>query len=120
MPHWSQGRVTLVGDACQAVSLLAGQGASMAMGGAYVLARALAEHPLPAALAQYEAHVRPMIVKKQAIGRRTANWFVPQYQWHITLRNTILRLSEKPAFAWLLRPVLAAGSESVVKQAAVL
>jgi hypothetical protein len=27
MPGWSQGRVTLVGYACQAVSLLAGQGA---------------------------------------------------------------------------------------------
>ncbi len=29
MDHWSRGRVTLVGDACYAVSLLAGQGASM-------------------------------------------------------------------------------------------
>jgi 2-polyprenyl-6-methoxyphenol hydroxylase-like FAD-dependent oxidoreductase len=34
MTGWHQGPVTLVGDACQAVSLMAGQGASMAMGGA--------------------------------------------------------------------------------------
>ncbi|MBI3972875.1 MAG: FAD-dependent monooxygenase [Chloroflexi bacterium] len=38
MPRWSQGRVALVGDACQCVSLLAGQGASMTMAGAYTLA----------------------------------------------------------------------------------
>ncbi len=41
MPSWSKGRVTLVGDACYAVSLLAGQGASLGVAGAYVLADAL-------------------------------------------------------------------------------
>ena len=38
MPAWSRGRVTLVGDSCQCVSLLAGQGASLAIAGAYILA----------------------------------------------------------------------------------
>ena len=38
MEQWSRGRVALIGDACCAVSLLAGQGASVAMGAAYVLA----------------------------------------------------------------------------------
>ena len=33
--RWSQGRVVVVGDASQCVSLLAGQGASLAMAGAY-------------------------------------------------------------------------------------
>ncbi|MDG4768092.1 FAD-dependent monooxygenase [Solwaraspora sp. WMMD406] len=41
LPHWSQGRVVLVGDACQAVSLLAGQGASLAVAGAETLAAEL-------------------------------------------------------------------------------
>ena len=115
MPHWSQGRVVLVGDACQAVSLLAGQGASMAMGGAYVLAQMLAERTtVERALARYEARMKPAIGRKQAIGRRTANWIVPRRQWHITLRNTLLQLGEMPGLAWMLRPVLSAGSESVV------
>ena len=42
MPAWSKGRVTLLGDAAYAVSLLAGQGASLAVAGGYVLAEHLA------------------------------------------------------------------------------
>ena len=38
MPTWHQGRVALVGDACDCPTLLSGQGASLAMGGAYLLA----------------------------------------------------------------------------------
>ncbi|KOX07925.1 hypothetical protein ADL05_27955 [Nocardiopsis sp. NRRL B-16309] len=41
MPGWSDARVVLVGDACQAVSLMAGQGASMAVAAAEVLAQEL-------------------------------------------------------------------------------
>src|SRR5579875_579053 len=41
MPTWHRGRVVLVGDACDCPTLLSGQGASLAMGGAYLLARAL-------------------------------------------------------------------------------
>jgi 2-polyprenyl-6-methoxyphenol hydroxylase-like FAD-dependent oxidoreductase len=118
MPRWSRGRVTLVGDACQAVSLLAGQGASMAMGGAYVLARELSvDGSIEARLAQYEAFLKPAIERKQAIGRRTADWIVPSSQWRIAARNTALRLAALPGLSWLLRPVLVAGSESVVERA---
>jgi flavin-dependent dehydrogenase len=45
LPRWSRHRVVLVGDAGYAVSLLAGQGASLAVGGAYVLAEQLATGP---------------------------------------------------------------------------
>jgi 2-polyprenyl-6-methoxyphenol hydroxylase-like FAD-dependent oxidoreductase len=41
MPAWSQGRVALVGDAAFCVSLMAGQGAALAMTAAYVLAAEL-------------------------------------------------------------------------------
>ncbi|HEX5502737.1 MAG TPA: FAD-dependent oxidoreductase, partial [Thermomicrobiales bacterium] len=41
LPTWSRGRVTLVGDAAGCVSLLAGQGASLALAGAYALAQEL-------------------------------------------------------------------------------
>lgn len=33
MPRWTKGRVVLLGDACYAVSLMAGQGASLGIGG---------------------------------------------------------------------------------------
>ncbi|KQX69460.1 hypothetical protein ASD48_40530 [Streptomyces sp. Root1310] len=42
MPHWSSGRVALVGDAAYAPSFLTGQGSSLALVGAYILADALA------------------------------------------------------------------------------
>lgn len=59
--------MTLVGDACQAVSLLAGQGASMAVGGAYLLTHELrANMPVEKCLAKYEARLKPIIEYKQA------------------------------------------------------
>jgi 2-polyprenyl-6-methoxyphenol hydroxylase-like FAD-dependent oxidoreductase len=42
MPHWSTGRVVLVGDAAYAPSFRTGQGSSLALVGAYTLADALA------------------------------------------------------------------------------
>ena len=41
LPDWRSGRVTLAGDACQCVSLFAGQGASLALAGAFILAEEL-------------------------------------------------------------------------------
>lgn len=43
MPRWSEGRVALVGDAAFAPSFLTGQGTSLALVGAYMLAHSLAE-----------------------------------------------------------------------------
>ncbi|MFC7588524.1 hypothetical protein ACFQYP_36025 [Nonomuraea antimicrobica] len=45
---WHRGRIVLVGDACQAVSLFAGHGASMAMAAAWVLADELTADELTA------------------------------------------------------------------------
>jgi 2-polyprenyl-6-methoxyphenol hydroxylase-like FAD-dependent oxidoreductase len=115
MPRWHRGRVVLVGDACQAVSLLAGQGASMAMAGAHALAIELAATvDVGAALTAYEHRVRPAIVKKQAAGRRTANWFVPDSQARIRARDVILRLSALHPLEWLLRPILTTPGGDIV------
>jgi 2-polyprenyl-6-methoxyphenol hydroxylase-like FAD-dependent oxidoreductase len=59
MPRWSCGRVALIGDACWCVSPLAGQGASMAVAGAYVLAHELHTAPsVDAALVRYDRRLR--------------------------------------------------------------
>jgi 2-polyprenyl-6-methoxyphenol hydroxylase-like FAD-dependent oxidoreductase len=116
MPRWTRGRVTLVGDACQAVSLLAGQGASLAMGGAYVLAHELRQDgPIEEALAKYEAHMQPEIETKQATGRRAAKWLFPTSQWHITVRNIALKAAQFPGGVYFLKPILESGTESVVE-----
>lgn len=102
MPKWTSGRVALIGDACQCVSLLAGQGASMAMGSAYVLAAALGGD-VASALERYERRVRPAILKKQKAGRRIARWFVPEGAVTLAIRDAALRMSASRIGGWLLR-----------------
>ncbi len=72
MEHWTKGRVALVGDAGYAVSLTTGQGASMAMAGAYVLAGeiAAAGGDPAAGIARYEDEVREYVRRNQAAARR--------------------------------------------------
>ncbi len=110
LPVWSRGRVVLVGDACQCVSLLAGQGASMAMAGAYVLAQELARDEVGPALARYELRLRPSIERAQRAGRRIARWFVPETGLRRVLRDAVLRASAWPLASGFLKRQLAAGS----------
>ncbi|MGW2650490.1 FAD-dependent oxidoreductase [Streptomyces sp. NPDC001393] len=59
---WHRGRVLLIGDAAHAASPATGQGASMALEDAVVLAKALRDLPgAPAAFAAYERHRRPRV-----------------------------------------------------------
>jgi len=114
MPRWSEGRVVLVGDACQAPSLLAGQGASMAMGGAWVLADELSRRPtIGEALTAYENRIRPAIEDKQRAGRRMADWFVPASRTRIALRDAMLRVGTLPGLTWLMKRVVS--SDSVLR-----
>jgi len=56
LPAWTQGRITLLGDAAHAMPPFIGQGAGMSVEDAYVLAAAVAASPddIPTALARYE------------------------------------------------------------------
>ncbi|MFD0204934.1 MULTISPECIES: FAD-dependent oxidoreductase [Saccharothrix] len=90
LPRWVSGRVVLVGDACGAVSLLAGQGASLGIGGAYVLAEHLED---PAA---YERAWRPVVAEKQQVARAGARWFLPASPWRLRARRAAMRLSTLP------------------------
>jgi 2-polyprenyl-6-methoxyphenol hydroxylase-like FAD-dependent oxidoreductase len=110
LPAWSRGRVVLVGDACQCVSLLAGQGASMAMAGAYVLAEELARDEVGAALVRYELRLRPSIEQKQRAGRNIAGWFVPDNGWRLAIRDIVLRASAWPLASQILKRQIAGGS----------
>jgi 2-polyprenyl-6-methoxyphenol hydroxylase-like FAD-dependent oxidoreductase len=110
LPRWTNGRITLVGDACQCVSLLAGQGASLAMGGAYVLAEELAAGDVDAALARYERRLRPAVERKQRAGRSIARWFVPGNQLMLALRDFTMRFTTWSLAAYLFRRKLATDS----------
>ncbi|GAA2240227.1 FAD-dependent monooxygenase [Herbiconiux moechotypicola] len=74
MPSWSSGRVVLVGDAAYCASPMSGQGSSLALVGAYVLAGELAScgGDVVAAFAAYDAVLRPFVEANQALGRISA------------------------------------------------
>ncbi|MFG3441046.1 FAD-dependent monooxygenase [Nonomuraea sp. NPDC047897] len=67
MGSWSRGRVTLLGDAGYCASPLSGQGTSLALVGAYVLAAELAAGDVATALDRYEARMRPFVALNQAL-----------------------------------------------------
>jgi 2-polyprenyl-6-methoxyphenol hydroxylase-like FAD-dependent oxidoreductase len=102
MPIWHRGRVVLVGDACGAVSLFAGHGASLAMTGAFVLAEEFAAGP-DGAFERYQARMRPAVVHTQESGRRFVGWMAPSSSWRITVRDLAFRLSVLPVVRNLIR-----------------
>ncbi|MEV4175036.1 FAD-dependent monooxygenase [Nonomuraea sp. NPDC049709] len=82
MDRWSKGRVVLVGDAGYCASPASGQGTSLALVGAYVLAGELAAG---GGTDGYERELRPFVAANQALGpanvkgmvmgSRVALWF---------------------------------------------
>jgi deazaflavin-dependent oxidoreductase (nitroreductase family) len=96
VPRWTRGRVVLVGDACQAVSLLAGQGAALAVAGAYVLGEHLATAPIDTALARYEQVWRPVIADKQQVARQGTEWFLPRTTAQVWARRVMLAAGSLP------------------------
>jgi 2-polyprenyl-6-methoxyphenol hydroxylase-like FAD-dependent oxidoreductase len=71
--RWSAGRMVLIGDAAHATSPAAGQGSSLAVEDAVVLARCLRDLPLPAALQAFEGLRRARAERVVAQGFRTSS-----------------------------------------------
>ena len=72
VPVWHDDRVVLVGDAAHVTSPATGQGASMAIEDAVVLARCLRDLPRESAFAAYEAQRRPRVERVVAEGRKAS------------------------------------------------
>ncbi len=109
MLGWSRGRSVLVGDAAYAPSLLAGEGAGLAMAGAYILAgeleRANGDHTV--AFSSYERRLRNLIQRKQLSARRNAGSFAPKTRIGLFARNVVLRLASNPIVSnWIMRRFL--------------
>jgi 2-polyprenyl-6-methoxyphenol hydroxylase-like FAD-dependent oxidoreductase len=104
LPAWSAGRVALVGDAAWAPSLLAGEGASFAVAGAFMLAGELAMHPHDhrRAFAIYERRLRRYIVGKQQAALRMGGWFAPKTALGVVIRDQLTRLAALPGLSRLL------------------
>lgn len=103
LPRWSRGRIALLGDAAFAPSLLAGQGAALAVAAAYVLAGELAEHSDQPELAfqRYEQKLRSLIGDKQRSAVQFARAFAPRTQLGLFIRNQLSRVLMVPGVARL-------------------
>jgi 2-polyprenyl-6-methoxyphenol hydroxylase-like FAD-dependent oxidoreductase len=98
LPSWHRGRVAILGDAAWCVTLFAGFGASLAVAGADALGTALERHgdDVDAALAEWEAGLRPYAERKQQLGRQVRGLYAPADRTRLFLRDLPLRLAALP------------------------
>jgi 2-polyprenyl-6-methoxyphenol hydroxylase-like FAD-dependent oxidoreductase len=98
---WTQGRVTLLGDAASCVSLLAGQGSALAMVAAYILAGELhrSRHDYAQAFIRYQQLFAPFVQSKQKAALRFAGFFAPKSKAALLIRNQVMNLLRIPFVA---------------------
>jgi 2-polyprenyl-6-methoxyphenol hydroxylase-like FAD-dependent oxidoreductase len=122
MDRWSNGRVVLVGDAGYSPSPASGQGTSLALVGAYVLAGELkaATGDHRTAYARYEEEIRNCVEQNLNLGQKLAKEMVPRSRRQIWLRTQMMRAL--PYLPWkglvtrgILRPLQQAANAITLK-----
>ena len=98
---WTRDRVSLVGDSAFCVSLLAGQGCSLAMIAAYILAGEIhrAGPDYATAFTRYQERFAPFVLQKQKSALRFAGTFAPRSKFSMFLRNRVMTLMKIPFVA---------------------
>ncbi|MEV4019766.1 MFS transporter [Nonomuraea angiospora] len=91
MPRWHRGRVALAGDAAYAPSFLTGQGSSLALVGAYMLAGSLADRDHTTGLAAYEDSTREFVAANQGLVGEGGATLFPITAQALEQRNDRLR-----------------------------
>ena len=93
MPSWSAGRVALLGDAAFGPSPLSGQGTSLALIGAYLLAHHISVSPdIGKALALWERGFRPNVEQNQHLATDGMATLLPASRLGIFARNQSMRM----------------------------
>ncbi|VVJ18684.1 Oxidoreductase [Amycolatopsis camponoti] len=122
MDHLSAGRVTLLGDAGYCASPASGQGTSLALVGAYVLAGELAaasgDHTV--AFARYESEMRPYIEKNQALAKTALRGIIPRSRAFAWFNTRMIRLmpylpGRNRVLEQMARPIREAANALVLK-----
>ncbi|KAK1849602.1 oxidoreductase [Colletotrichum chrysophilum] len=94
MKSWSQGRVTLLGDAAYCPSPMSGMGTACGIVGAYVLAGEITRHEhgnnLSAALQSYEKILRPFISEAQKLPLSGPGMIYLKSPWSVWTANRLL------------------------------
>ena len=104
LPHWSSGRVVLLGDAAACPSLLAGEGTGLGMAEAYVLAGELhrAHGDYARGFAAYEARLHSFVTAKQKAALGFRGFFAPKSTLSLKVRNAAVHALSLPFLAKLL------------------
>ena len=93
MPSWSAGRVALLGDAGFGPSPMSGQGTSLALIGAYLLAHHISTSPdIGRALALWEGGFRSNVEQNQRLATHGMATLLPASRFAIFARNQTMRV----------------------------
>jgi 2-polyprenyl-6-methoxyphenol hydroxylase-like FAD-dependent oxidoreductase len=93
LPRWSRGRVVLLGDAAFGPSPMSGQGTSLALIGAFLLAHHLGAQSDPqTAFDVWENEFRPNVELNQALATDGMATLLPASRFGILARNQALRV----------------------------
>lgn len=92
MRNWYQGQSVLVGDAAHCMTLISGQGATMAFTGACVLAEKLVDYSPANAFLAYQNELAPIVSDVQDRTRTIARWYVPRSSGRQIVRDLAMRL----------------------------
>lgn len=116
--RYSNGRVVLLGDAAQG-GTLGGQGTSVAIVGAYVLAHELSRaagsgaHPA-AAFARYEESMRPYATRCQRGAVRAGSFLAPRTRFGILMRSVMYRALTSRALAGTFERLIRSAASDLV------
>jgi 2-polyprenyl-6-methoxyphenol hydroxylase-like FAD-dependent oxidoreductase len=115
--HLSKGRVALVGDAAYCASPMSGQGASLALIGAYILAGEIvtAKGDYQSAFEKYEKQMRPFIKTNQALGLKAAKRMRSQDK--ITIQGWLLKQLMRIAPGGFIKFIIKLSTERISKAA---
>lgn len=104
MDAWAKGRVVLIGDAAACPSLIAGEGAGLALAAAYVLAGELHRHGgnSAAAITRYQALLKAPFARKQKQAESLVASFVPRTSLGVRVRDYATLLMRLPVFPNIL------------------
>lgn len=118
-PHWSKGRITLLGDAAHCNATFGGAGTSLALIGAYILAGELGTGgDVASALPRYQQRMKPFVDAAPLVRPRLLRLANPRTRTGIRVMHTVWGAASGPLGRAVTAVASAAGRLPVSRTAA--